>query len=93
MPFHQGCDVTVLDTAERIALPMTRDGAVFNLCGSIAEKRRHRRSGAALLISLSRGAGLRSIHQKRVDRNQHETTPYSVDTRSIRMPCEGTSLE
>jgi hypothetical protein len=64
MPFHQGCDVTVLDAAEHFALPITRDGAVFNLCGSFAEKRRHRRSGAALLISLSRGAGLRSIPSK-----------------------------
>lgn len=37
MPFHQGCDVTVLDADEQIALPMTRDGAVLNLCGSFAD--------------------------------------------------------
>jgi hypothetical protein len=37
MPFHQGGDVTVLDAAEQIALPMTSDGAVFNLCGSFPD--------------------------------------------------------
>ena len=37
MPFHQGCDVTVLDAAEQVALPMTWDGAVLNLCGSFAD--------------------------------------------------------
>ena len=33
MTFHQGCDVTVLAAAEQIALPMTGDGAVFDLRG------------------------------------------------------------
>ena len=32
MSFHQGCDVTVLYAAEQIALPMTGDSTIFNLC-------------------------------------------------------------
>ncbi len=34
MSFHQGCDVTVAGAGEQISLPMTRNGAVFNLCRS-----------------------------------------------------------
>jgi len=33
---EQGCDVTVLAACEQIALPMTGDGAVLNLCGPLA---------------------------------------------------------
>ena len=32
MSFHQGCDVTVFSAAEQVALPMTGNSAVFNLC-------------------------------------------------------------
>jgi hypothetical protein len=32
MSFHQGCEVTVAGTGEQIALPMIRNGTVFNLC-------------------------------------------------------------
>src|SRR3990172_8156602 len=33
MAFHQRCDVTVLDAAEQIALPMTGNGAVLDFRG------------------------------------------------------------
>jgi hypothetical protein len=32
MSFHQRCDVTAAGAAEQIALPMTGNGTVFNLC-------------------------------------------------------------
>ncbi len=32
MPFHRSCDVTVFSAAEQVALPITGDSAVFNLC-------------------------------------------------------------
>ena len=38
MPFHQGCDVTVGGAAEQIALPVARNGAVFNLCRSFSDR-------------------------------------------------------
>ena len=38
MPFHQGCDMTVLAAAEQIALPMTGNGAVINLRRSFANR-------------------------------------------------------
>jgi hypothetical protein len=34
--FDQGCDVTVATVCEQIFLPMTGDGAVFNLRGPLA---------------------------------------------------------
>ncbi len=32
MSFHQVCDMTVAGAGEQIALPMTWNGAIFNLC-------------------------------------------------------------
>jgi hypothetical protein len=37
MSFDQSCDVTVPGAAEQIVLPMAGDGAVFNLCRSLAD--------------------------------------------------------
>ena len=38
MTFHQGCDVTILRACKQIALPMTGNGAVFNLRRSFANR-------------------------------------------------------
>ena len=37
MRFHQGCDVAVFGACERIALPVTGNGTIFNLCRSLAD--------------------------------------------------------
>src|SRR5450759_4225018 len=36
MTFHQRRDVAVLGAANEVALPMTRNGAVLDLCGSFS---------------------------------------------------------
>ena len=38
MTFHQGCDVTVLGAADKITLPMTRNGTVLDFCGPFPDR-------------------------------------------------------
>ena len=54
VPFHQGCDMSVFAACKQVALPMTGNGAVFNLRWSFADRDRINDLTAGLSCSRAR---------------------------------------